>query len=316
MSMFCLQLAGLEGSIPGLARQAGSLRRHNEEQGAKQVEAVMLSARVMTVLSIGEGALHALHVPPTALQLISALLLIVRGIVITGFLMALAKVESRAPRILSREAHTREQQAQQDEQARSQQQMDELAASCTQQIQRLSQQLAQIESTFQQQLAESAATVESTVQIQVATELVAVQENLHRHLAKSLQPLATALAEVQAVQTHLQQRESDLAQQVQRWHAEAPKQSQEWSEPEKRVMLHAVPRRERSTQRDKFDARAFVFSCLQENPDAKLADLAKRALATCNVELSQSTMSRYRKQYFARNASTEEGFSMQGATAE
>lgn len=119
MTMFCMQLAGLEGSIPGLARQADTLRAQHDEGTAKKVEQVMLSARVMTVLSIAEGALHALNVPPIALQIISAILLVVRGVVITGFLIALAKIESKAPRVLSRDAHARElaQQAQRDEQA-------------------------------------------------------------------------------------------------------------------------------------------------------------------------------------------------------
>ncbi|HEY7417514.1 MAG TPA: hypothetical protein VH593_20190, partial [Ktedonobacteraceae bacterium] len=121
MLMFCMQLAGLEGSIPGLARQADTLRAQHDERTAKSVERVMLSARVMTVLSITEGALHALHIPPTDLQVISAILLVVRGMVITGFLIALAKIERKAPRVLSREAHTQEQatQVERDEQTRT-----------------------------------------------------------------------------------------------------------------------------------------------------------------------------------------------------
>lgn len=121
MSMFILQLAGLEGSIPGLARQVDTLRARNDEDASKKVEGVMLSARIMTVLSIGEGALHALGIPAIALQIISAILLVTRGVVITNFLIALAKMEAKAPRVLSKEAHTREmaQQAQRDIQSRT-----------------------------------------------------------------------------------------------------------------------------------------------------------------------------------------------------
>ncbi|MBV9690345.1 MAG: hypothetical protein JO202_11635 [Ktedonobacteraceae bacterium] len=272
MTMFCLQLAGLEGSIPGLARQVEGLRSRNEQEAASKVEAVMLSARVMTVLSIGEGALHALHVPPAALQLISACLLIVRGIVITGFLMVLANVERPAPRILSREAHQREQQAQQDEQARTQEQMEQLAH-----------QLAQMESTFQQRLAYERTAVQESLQ-QLATELASIQESLHTTHAE--------LASLQEVQAEAQERR----------------------EPEQRVVLRAVPRREQQGEQDKFDARAFVFACLQENPTAKLAELANRARTICKVELSQSTMSRYRKQYFARSASPDASSALQGAS--
>jgi hypothetical protein len=54
---------------------------------------------------------------------------------------------------------------------------------------------------------------------------------------------------------------------------------------------------------EKFDARAFVFACLQDNPDLKLAEIEQRALS-CGQELSQPTASRYRKQFFARSESS------------
>ena len=57
------------------------------------------------------------------------------------------------------------------------------------------------------------------------------------------------------------------------------------------------------TDPGKFDARAFVFSCLQDDPDAKLAEIEKRA-ATHGQELSQSSISRYRTQFFARRESS------------
>lgn len=47
----------------------------------------------------------------------------------------------------------------------------------------------------------------------------------------------------------------------------------------------------------KFDARAFVFACLNENPDLKLADIEQLA-RIAGQELSQPTASRYRKQFF------------------
>src|SRR6266516_4762929 len=121
MSMFILQLAGLEGSIPGLARQADLLRERRADADAEKLERVMLSARIMTVLSIAEGALHALHIDPTFLQWMSALLLIARGVVITNFLISLARMEVKGPRVLSKEAQARElaRQALRDEQART-----------------------------------------------------------------------------------------------------------------------------------------------------------------------------------------------------
>jgi hypothetical protein len=61
---------------------------------------------------------------------------------------------------------------------------------------------------------------------------------------------------------------------------------------------------------EKFDARAFVFACLEACPDLKLAEIEQLALAR-NQELSQSTVSRYRKQFFARCESST--MQMQGS---
>jgi hypothetical protein len=50
------------------------------------------------------------------------------------------------------------------------------------------------------------------------------------------------------------------------------------------------------------NARAFVFAHLQANPELKLADLEQLAKAQ-SQELSQSSISRYHKQFFASCAS-------------
>jgi hypothetical protein len=72
---------------------------------------------------------------------------------------------------------------------------------------------------------------------------------------------------------------------------------------------------------EKFDARAFVYACLQEHPAIKLAEIEHLALAA-GQELSQSTASRYRKQFAARGesstmqaASIDESSTMQAASA-
>ncbi len=120
MLMFGLQLLGLEGSLPGLSRHAETLRERGDQQGASKVRQVMKSARWMTFLTIGEGVLHLFGIDPTYLRIISGLLLLVRGYVITSFLMELAKVESHGPRVLSQKEYDREQEreAREGEQAR------------------------------------------------------------------------------------------------------------------------------------------------------------------------------------------------------
>ena len=110
MGMFVLQLAGLEGSIPGLARHADILRGKGDQEGAKRVEGSMQSARVMTILTIGEGVLHLFGLDNSILRIISGILLLVRGVVITSFLMELAKIDAKGPRVLSKAEHAREEQ--------------------------------------------------------------------------------------------------------------------------------------------------------------------------------------------------------------
>lgn len=121
MSMFVLQLAGLEGSIPGLARHADILHSKADHKGAERVERTMKSARVMTILTIGEGVLHLFGLESSLLQIISGILLLVRGVVITSFLIELAKIDAKGPRVVSKAEHEREEQARQleGEQART-----------------------------------------------------------------------------------------------------------------------------------------------------------------------------------------------------
>ena len=55
---------------------------------------------------------------------------------------------------------------------------------------------------------------------------------------------------------------------------------------------------------EKFDARAFVFSCLRANTACKLKEIQHLARAHKQHELSEATISRYRKQFFAQRASS------------
>jgi hypothetical protein len=195
-----------------------------------------------------------------------------------------------------------------------QQRMEELSAELTgrfnQQGQRLTEEIAQVESTMQQRLTVELATVQETahrslsesstglassLQTQLAHELASLQERLQEHHAE--------LALLPDVQARLQHLESATHEEIHRMRAalekQAPTQVEEPQKREERPQLHAVP----TGRATKFDARAFVFSCLQDDPDAKLAEIAKRA-ATQRQELSQSSISRYRSQFFARSESS------------
>lgn len=58
-----------------------------------------------------------------------------------------------------------------------------------------------------------------------------------------------------------------------------------------------------ATTQKKFDTRAFVFACLQGNSDLKLSEIEQLVLAR-GQELSQASISRYRKQFFASRESS------------
>jgi len=153
-----------------------------------------------------------------------------------------------------------------------------------------------------QQLASELASVRASLQQQFATELSPLQESLRQY--------QEALASIPAMQAQLHHIESSiLAETHKRTERPVlralPPVQQQGSNQDSRTR-HAKEAREaalQGTAAEKFDARAFVFVCLKENPHLKLAEIEQRALA-CNQELSQSTASRYRKQFFARRASS------------
>lgn len=104
--MFCLQLGGLEGSIPGLARRETALREQEKNKQADRVLRTRKSARWMTILAVGEGALHVFtFIDASIFQWISAILLVIRSVVIINFLAEMAVAEMATPRVISRRRH-------------------------------------------------------------------------------------------------------------------------------------------------------------------------------------------------------------------
>src|SRR5579884_3304385 len=159
--------------------------------------------------------------------------------------------------------------------------LDELAA----RGERLAAELSHLSTTLQERLQESAAELASSMHVQLISGLAALRET------RLTQPLKRKrAASVQAT--------------------------------EKRPGLQAHPGTGSGCGHDEqqraFDVRAFIFSCLQERPEAKLAEMKSLALARGHV-LSQATISRYRKQLLARRESSalanDESTTMQGENA-
>lgn len=208
--MFLLQLAGLEGSIPGLARQADALRARRDHDAAAKLDSVMVSARVMTVLAIAEGGAHALQLDVHILQWASAILLVARGVVITGFLIALARIEAKAPRVLSKDAHAREQaqQAQNSDQARQIKTLQDSLRKTQEDLTRISQE----KDTIAGQLADA------EEQVQLAADTRGQLDQTHRSQAQLIADLQRQLAQVTHELTSITQRSerqvTDLSSQL------------------------------------------------------------------------------------------------------
>ncbi len=186
-------------------------------------------------------------------------------------------------------------QGHQDGPNNQQAQLDELVTTFNQQVQRLTAELSRIETNLQNRLTESSTGLANSLQQQLANELAPLQENLQKHQEE--------LAVIPNLQAMVQQIESSTIEEVRRVKAALDKRTQTpVAEPHKqseRPVLHALPTREKG----KFDARAFVFACLQKDANCKLTDIAKFA-SLQGEELSQSSISRYRSQFFASSESS------------
>src|SRR5258707_6664798 len=159
-----------------------------------------------------------------------------------------------------------------------------------QHIVELSSELAQVQQNFHQRLTEQLSRIENTFHQQLSTQLSPVRE--------SFQQYHEVLALVPDMKAKLQHIESSTEEEVRRVKASLEKQIQsvqgQITEPRKRgerPVLRALPAiqqesleaRTRRVQdahqpaaqalaEEKFDARAFVFACLEENPDLKLSE--------------------------------------------
>lgn len=174
-----------------------------------------------------------------------------------------------------------------------------LTGNFAQQIQHLTDELSRMENTLQNRLNESSAMMENTLQNTLQQEIATIYERLQngRDESSALKMLQGELQEnLQKIEVTLQGMQVEKNQPQK--HAERP-------------LLHVVPSPQPASSVQasvassdtKFNARAFVFASLQGDASLKLADLAKLALLQ-GTELSESTISRYRKEFFASHESS------------
>lgn len=186
---------------------------------------------------------------------------------------------------------------------RQQQTIDQLR----QELQTLRDELARARESFQARLNESSAVLTESLHQELASEFSQIRAGLQTGDNES-----STIAELRTSITHI---ESSLKGEMARLKSMLDRQAQECVQKpaertQARPMLRALPTNGRIARKmapqaapaEKFDARAFVYACLEERADMKLSEIAARA-KLAGQELSEATSSRYRKQFFASRES-------------
>lgn len=152
-----------------------------------------------------------------------------------------------------------------------------------------------------QQLATLKAELAQSLQDSLQTSSIMQAEQFQKLASGLATELATAkaeLAKLATLQARLQKLEAAASEPV------APVQSSEPAPEAARARLHALPK-------PPIDVRSFVFDYLQSSPTCKLTELAE-ACKQAGFTISESSLSRYRKDYHASSENLQSSSIMQG----
>ena len=310
-----------------LASMAEQARERGDERAARRAACtawVLIGIMILTLLLVTIGLLWPATRPVTngaekALILVRVILTVIYGHVIHGLRRASMKARANQTQV---EALA--------------QQVETLATTFTHQLQHLSSGLSQIEQRVQQQLSSELSHLEQ----HLSSELSSAQESFHQYkhelslLQESVEWYTHEFALLPDMKAHLDRLESTTTEEMRQVKASLEHlQHQQGQRPEPqpvRPRLHALPAAGNGETRSlrvkaaqpaspvactkKFDAKAFVFACLRENPEFKLSEIEQLALSQ-GQELSQPTISRYRKQFFAHDESSSESSIMNGESS-
>jgi len=271
--LFLIQQAALDIGGMGLlklAKRAGLPRNSFPMQVGVTLVVLMILNVVLATIK------HALPMVPDVVFVVAeALLLIIRAImaVLFGHAIHALREEYGDSMITVKEAQELEAQ------------FDELAA-----------ELAQLAQNLQGQSNASSSGLAQNLQ-HLAKSLASLQETMQQH--------QDVLAFIPSLQVRLQEQEQVYQEELRQLHAALDAHKQRDERPVLRVVSSISPKASEinAARSNGFNARAFVFTHLQANPDLKLADLEQFAKEQ-GQELSQSSISRYRKQFFASSASS------------
>jgi len=305
--LFLVQQAALDIGGMGLlklAKRAGLPRNSFPMQVGVTLVVLMILNVVLATIK------HALPMVPGVVFVVAeALLLIIRAImaVLFGHAIHALREEYGDSMITVKEAQELEAQ------------FDELSAELVQVKQsfhhQLSRELSAVHENFQQQLAHLSQSFQQCIDESTSES----ESSFHHQLAFELSPLRESVQQYQkvltlvpALQAQVKEIERSTTEEIRQIHtaleAQTPRPERETQleRPVLRVVpaIQSIPSEVKTSHTGKFDARAFVFARLQENPGLKLSELSRLAQAA-GQELSQPTASRYRKQFLARSESSE-----------
>lgn len=123
--MLSLQVAGVEGAVPGLSRQKADLTAQGKTEEAKEIASAITSTRWLALLTGVEIGLSTIQAKVPSVDWLSwtligysVVLLLARLWLITKFLIAMAKIEQKGPKIISQAEYDRQQREAEQEQVR------------------------------------------------------------------------------------------------------------------------------------------------------------------------------------------------------
>ena len=289
--LFLVQQAALDIGGMGLlklAKRAGLPRNSFPMQvGVTLVVLMILNVVLATVK-------HALPMVPGSVFVVAeALLLTIRAIMAVLFGHAIHALRDEYGDSMITVKEARELEARIDELSSELAQLAKLPHNLQQQFAR---ELAQLAQDLYQGIDASSSGLAYRLQ-QLAENLASVQETVQQHHDE--------LALLPTLQAHLQAWEQAYQEELQQLHTALDTHHKRDERPALHVVSPVSPKASetRPAPAHTFNARAFVFTHLQANPELKLAELEQLALEG-GQELSQSSISRYRKQFFTRTASS------------
>ncbi len=287
LAVFLIQMGALDIGGLSLAKLARQAREDGNTHGAKQAE--MLSRWLIGIMLTGVVTVGVEHVVP------------IPGQARTGVEIVLVVARSICSVFYGRVVHLLKDEGAQVQRVPAVDVLQHLQA-FTEQLQSIERwftdfhqqqlfQLHNVETSFQELLHESLSPIVATLQFQ--SETLSVLSTFNEQLDQ-----IGAVAEYQLRITEEVTRVRATLERIGSAHHAATNQVREATHLSRvKPLLQLAPGRSESRSTGEFDKAQFVYACLRENPDMKIADIQQRA-AEMGQTISVGCVSQHRKAFF------------------